>query len=108
MENKVHWNTENPKPHAYRPTKIYEMSENSTDQINPKKIYASMACTYYNSEIPRRKFKDSSQLTNWILDSGVTCHMTPETYDFIPGSLVETDKYIKVSYGHLVTGKKTR
>ena len=40
-----------------------------------------------NDEIPSRDFSDSSQLTNWILDSGATCHITPQVSDFIPGSL---------------------
>ena len=40
------------------------------------------------------KYGDSLQLTNWILDSVATCHMTPEVSDFIPGSLEDTDKYI--------------
>ena len=31
------------------------------------------------------KYGDILQLTNWILDSGATCHMTPEVSDFIPG-----------------------
>ena len=59
-----------------------------------------------NAEIPRRDIGDSSQLTNWILFSGVTCHMTPNISDFILGSLVETDKYIEVSDGNFVTAKK--
>ena len=32
-------------------------------------------------------FGDSSQLNNWNLDSGATCHMTSQVSDFIPGSL---------------------
>ena len=66
-----------------------------------------MARMSSNIEIPRRNFGDSSQLTNLILDSGATCHMTPEISDFIPVSLVETDKYIEVVYRNLVTAKKT-
>ena len=62
---------------------------------------------YSNAEISRRDFGDISQLTNWILDSGETCHTTPEISHFIPGSLVETDKYIKVSDGKFVTSKQT-
>ena len=57
----------------------------------------------------KRKNKDygnSSQLTNWILDSGATCHMTPEVTDFIPGSLEDTDKFIEVADGHHVTAKQ--
>ena len=52
------------------------------------------------------KYGDSSQLTNWILDSGATCHMTPEVTDFIPGSLEDTDKYIEVADRHHVTVKQ--
>ena len=40
-----------------------------------------------NEECHSGNFGDSSQLTNWILDSGATCHMTPEVSDFIPDSL---------------------
>ena len=59
-----------------------------------------------NDEFPSANFGDSSQLTNWILDSGATCHMIPEVSDFIPGSLEDTDKHIEVVYGHHVTAKK--
>ena len=51
-------------------------------------------------------FGDSLQLTNWILDSGVMCHMKPQVSDFIPGSLEYMDKYIEVTDGHYVTAKK--
>ena len=40
-----------------------------------------------NYECTSEHFGDSLQLTNWILDSGATCHMTPEVSDFTPGSL---------------------
>ena len=30
---------------------------------------------------------DSSKFTNWILDPGSTCHITPQISYFIPGSL---------------------
>ena len=53
-------------------------------------------------------FGDSLQLTNWILDSGATCHTTPHVSDFIQGLLEDTDKYIKVAEGHQVTAKKKR
>ena len=53
-----------------------------------------------------KDYGNSSQLTNWILDSGATCHMTPEVADFIPGSLEDTDKLIEVVDGHHVTTKK--
>ena len=33
--------------------------------------------------------------------------MTREISGFIPGSLVETDKYIEVADGHFVTAKQT-
>ena len=31
-----------------------------------------------NDESSCTAFSDSSQLTNWILDSGATCQMTPQ------------------------------
>ena len=57
--------------------------ENNSDQ----KIYVSMTRMSGNDECPSENFGDSSQLTNWILDSGATCHMTLKVSDFIPGSL---------------------
>ena len=52
------------------------------------------------------KYGYSSQLTNWILDSGATCHMTPEVSYLITGSLEDTYKYIEVVDGHHVTEKQ--
>ena len=52
------------------------------------------------------KYGESSQLTNWILDSGATCHMTIGSSDFIPGSLEDTDKYIEYADRHHITAKK--
>ena len=46
------------------------------------------------------------QWTNWILDSGATCHTTPQVLYFIPGLLEDTDKYIEVADGHHVTAKQ--
>ena len=48
-----------------------------------------------NNECPSGNFGESSQLTNWILNSGTTCHMTPDISDFISGSLEDTDKKLK-------------
>ena len=59
-----------------------------------------------NDESSSRDFSDSLQLNNWILDSGATCHMTPQVSDFIPGSLEYKDKHIEVAYGHNVTAKQ--
>ena len=66
-----------------------------------------MVCMYTNAEIPIKSYGDSLQLTNWILDSGMTCHTTPEISYFILDLLVETYKYIEFAYGHLVTEKQT-
>ena len=66
-----------------------------------------MAHMSSNVESPRWNYGDRSQLTNWILDSGATCHTTSEISDCLPGSLVETDKCIEVSDGHFVTAKQT-
>ena len=79
--------------------------ENGKDN-NDHKIYAYMASMSSDDERKSVKYGDSSQLTNWILDSGATCHMTPEVSDFIPGSLEDTDKYIEVVDGHHVTAKQ--
>ena len=49
------------------------------------KIYAYMERMSSNDERSSEHYGDSFQLTNWILDSGETCHMTPEVSDFIPG-----------------------
>ena len=59
-----------------------------------------------NDECPSGNFGDSSQLTNWILDSGATCPMTLEVSDFIPCSLENTDKHIEIADGHHVTAKQ--
>ena len=73
---------------------------------NDHKIYASMAQMSSDDERKSVKYGDSSQLTNWILYLGATCHMTPEVSYFIPGSLEDTDKYIEVADGHHVTEKQ--
>ena len=70
--------------------------KNNDDQ----KIYASMTRMSRNYESSSEKYGDSQQLTNWILDSGATCHMKPEVSDFITGSLEDTYKYIEVTDGH--------
>ena len=49
-------------------------SKNTSDQ----KIYAPMSRMSGNDEYLSGNFGDISQLTNWILDSGATCHMKPE------------------------------
>ena len=61
---------------------------------------------YDNDECTSRNFGDSSHLTNWIIDSVYTCHMTPEVSDFIPGFLDNTDKHIEVLRGHHVMAKQ--
>ena len=59
-----------------------------------------------NDECPSGNFCDSSQLTNWILGSGATCHMILDVSDFIPGSLQDMDKHIEVADRHHVTTKQ--
>ena len=66
-----------------------------------------MAQIYSKAEGPRRDFLVILQLTNWILDSGVTCHITPDNSYFIPVSLVETDKYTEVVDGNFSASKQT-
>ena len=53
--------------------------KNNSDQY----IYASMSRMSGNDDCPSGNFGDSLQLKNWILDSGATCHMTPEFSDFV-------------------------
>ena len=59
-----------------------------------------------NDKRSSEKYADSSQLTNRILDSGATYHMTPKVSDFISGSLEDTDKYIDVTDRHHVMAKQ--
>ena len=51
--------------------------DNSKNNSN-QKIYVSMARMCGNDEYPSEISSDSSQLTNWILDSVATYHMKPE------------------------------
>ena len=81
------------------------MKDNSDDD-DDLKVYASMARMSNDDVSKNTYYGDSSQLTNWILDSGATCHMTPEVAYFIPGSLEDTDKFIEVADGHHVTAKQ--
>ena len=60
---------------------------NNSDDDNDLKVQVSMAQMSKYDVSKNKDYGDSSQLTNWILDSGATCHMTPEVTDFIPGSL---------------------
>ena len=53
-----------------------------------------------NYKSSSRYFGDSSQLTNWILDSGATCHIIPQVLYFIPDSLEDMGKYIEVVNGN--------
>ena len=76
------------------------------EENNDHKIYASMARMSIDDKRESKEYGDSSQLTNRILDSGATCHITPEVTDFIPGSLEDTDKYIEVADGHHVKAKQ--
>ena len=59
-----------------------------------------------NNKCPSGKFGDSSQLTNWILDSGATCHMTPEVSYFIPSLLEYMYEHIEVADRYHVTAKQ--
>ena len=59
-----------------------------------------------DDEIPSSNFGDSFQWTNLILDSGATCHMTPQVSNFILGSLEDMEKYIEVADGNHVTAKQ--
>ena len=77
----------------------------NSDDDDDLKVYASMARMSNDDVRENKNYGDSLQSTNWILDSGATCHMTPEVTDFIPVSLEDTDKFIGVEDGHHVTAK---
>ena len=75
--------------------------------IAPESKIQLVNCELSNDDVRKNKdYGDSSQLTNWILDSGAMCHLMPEVVDFIPGSLEDTDKFIEVAGGHHVTAKQ--
>ena len=76
------------------------------DNNSNQNIYASMARMSDNDKSPSRHFGDSLKFTNWILDSGETCHITPQVSDFIPGSLEYADKHIEVADGNHVAAKQ--
>ena len=59
-----------------------------------------------NDKCPSSNFVDSLQLTNCILDSVTTCHMTPQVSYFIPGLLEDIYKHIEVADGHHVIAKQ--
>ena len=76
---------------------------NNSDDDDELKVYASMARMSNDDKRENKDYGDSLQLTNCILDSGATCHTTPEVTDLIPGSLEDTNKFIEVADGHHVT-----
>ena len=78
----------------------------TNDDDNDLKVYAYMARMSNDDKRENKDYGDILQLTNWILDSGATCHMKTEVTDFIPGSLEDTDKFIEVADGHHVTAKQ--
>ena len=69
--------------------------DNGEDE-NDHKIYTYMARMSSDEEREIKEYGDSLQLTNWILDSGEMCHMTPEVTEFIPGSLEDTENSLKL------------
>ena len=81
-------------------------AKDNSDNDDDLKVYAHMARMSKDDVRENKDYGDSSQLTNWILDSGATCHMMPEVTDFIPGSLEDTDKFIEVADRHHVTAKQ--
>ena len=55
-----------------------------------------MACMSIDEERKSEKYGDSSQLTSWILDPGVTFHMTPEVLGFLQGTLENKKNTLKL------------
>ena len=102
LDTKVHWDIEKPKTCTYILKKIYKTPDNSTNQNYSQRIYKDMGRISYTIESPRRGFGDSLQLTNWILDSGETSHITSDISDFIQGPLV---KQINISFKSLIISR---
>ena len=67
---------------------------------------ASMICMSDNDKNPSRYFGDSSQLTNWILDSVLFFSYDTTGLVFYPGIIRNTDKCIEVAGGNYITAKK--
>ena len=67
--------------------KVNRACDNGEDNYDHK-IYASMARRSSDGELKSVKYGDSLQLTNWFLDSGAMCHMTPNLTRLQIGSLV--------------------
>ena len=51
---------------------------------------------YDNDKNPSRNFGDSFPLTNWILDSGSMCNITPQVSNYITGSLEYTAIFLQL------------
>ena len=82
--------TKPPKDNEKRQNKVcfnenFIRACNNGKNNSAQKIYASMTRMSGNDKCPSENFGDSSQFTNWILDSGAKCHMTLEVSYFIPG-----------------------
>ena len=95
---KVHFNE--------RGNRALQEESGNGDDDNDQNIYTSMACMSGNDKSSSGYFGDISQLTNWILDSGATCHMSPKVSDFIPDLLEDTDKYIEFMDEHYAMAKQ--
>ena len=81
--SKYHMIKKCPKPPKYNEKRRRQVrfNEKGNRACDNGKILSS------DDERKSVKYGDSSQLTNWILDLGEMCHITPEVSDFIPVSL---------------------
>ena len=61
-----------------------DSAKDNSDDDNGLKVYASIARMSNDDVSENKDYGNGSQLTNWILDSGAMCNMTPEVTDFIP------------------------
>ena len=52
----------------------------NSDDDNDHKIYASIAQIYNDDKHKNKDYGDSSQLTNWILDSGANVEIYPVSH----------------------------
>ena len=92
------------QPHTANTTRQIQLTSSSTSDGS---LHANMA-KYGNAG---RKLKHSSVLTstphkhdlsNWVMDSGCTCHMTPFKSDFLHHTLVHENKIVEVADGNSI------
>ena len=72
---------------------------------NPDTIHVNMA-KHGNAGRSNRTFSEeipmSCDLSNWVMDSECTCHMSPYRSDFEPDSLISENRIVEIADGNTV------